>query len=91
VRERVPGVSDQLARKVVAAVQAIRKLDLKKLPSIAETLDWIRALLLLNASTLDAQLVSDTLSTLLKYEADIAKAREHVGYIASADLPASVQ
>jgi hypothetical protein len=76
---------------VVAAVQAIRKLDLKKLPSIAETLDWIRALLLLNASSLDPQLVSDTLSTLLKYEADIAKAREHVGYIASADLPATVR
>src|SRR5712692_1452378 len=91
VRERVPGVADQLARKVVAAVQAIRKLDLKKLPSIAETLDWIRALLLLNAPTLDPQLVSDTLSTLLKYEADIAKAREHVGYIASAELPATVR
>ena len=90
VRERVPGVADHLARKVVAAVQAIRKLDLKKLPSIAETLDWIRALLLLNAASLDAQLVSDTLSTLLKYEADIAKAREHVGYIASAELPATV-
>src|SRR2546421_11679510 len=90
VRGRVPGVTDQLARKVVAAVQAIRKLDLKKLPSIAETLDWIRALLLLNAASLDAQLVSDTLSTLLKYEADIAKAREHVGYIASAELPATV-
>src|SRR5229473_3433981 len=91
VRERVPGVADQLARKVVAAVQAIRKLDLKKLPSIAETLDWVRALLLLNAASLDPQLVSDTLSTLLKYEADIAKAREHVGYIASADLPATVR
>jgi len=91
VRERVPGVSDQLARKVVAAVQAIRKLDLKKLPSISETLDWIRALLLLNASSLDGQLVSDTLSTLLKYEADIAKAREHVGFIASAELPANVR
>src|SRR5712692_7192479 len=64
--------------------------ELKKLPSIAETLDWIRALLLLNAAALDPQLVSDTLSTLLKYEADIAKAREHVGYIASAELPASV-
>src|SRR5438309_5527892 len=91
VRARVPGVSEQLARKVVAAVQAIRKLDLKKLPSIAETLDWMRALLLLNAASLDAQLVSDTLSTLLKYEADIAKAREHVGYIAAAELPATVR
>jgi MoxR-like ATPase len=90
VRGRVPGVSEALSRKVVAAVQAIRKLDLKKPPSIAETLDWIRALVLLEAATLDGRLVSETLSTLLKYEADIAKAREHAGYIASAELPASV-
>jgi MoxR-like ATPase len=90
VRGRVPGVSEALARKVVAAVQAIRKLDLKKPPSIAETLDWIRALVLLEAATLDGQLVSETLSTLLKYEADIAKAREHLGYIAGAELPAAV-
>ena len=86
VRSRIPGVADALARKVVAAVQAIRKLDLKKLPSISETLDWVRALTLLNASTLDAQLVSETLSTVLKYEADIAKAREHASYIAAAEL-----
>jgi MoxR-like ATPase len=90
VRARVPGVSEQLARKVVAAVQALRKLDLKKLPSIAETLDWMRALVLLNASTLDGHVVSETLATLLKYEADIVKAKEHAGYIASAELPATV-
>jgi MoxR-like ATPase len=90
VRGRVPGVTEALARKVVAAVQAIRKLDLKKPPSIAETLDWIRALVLLEAATLDGQIVSETLSTLLKYEADIAKTREHVGYVASAELPANV-
>ena len=90
VRGRVPGVSEALARKVVAAVQAIRKLDLKKPPSIAETLDWVRALLLLEAATLDGQLVSETLSTLLKYEADIAKARDHLAYIAGAELPAGL-
>src|SRR5438309_6708550 len=84
VRARVPGVSEQLARKVVAAVQAVRKLDLKKPPSISETLDGVRALTLLNASTLEPQLVADTLSTILKYEADIAKAKEHLGYIAGA-------
>jgi MoxR-like ATPase len=86
VRSRVPGVADQLARKVVAAVQAVRKLDLKKPPSISETLDWVRALTLLNASTLDAQIVSETLSTILKYEADIAKAKEHLSYVAGAEL-----
>ncbi len=91
VRSRVPGVQEALARKVVAAIQAIRKLDLKKLPSISETLDWVRALALLNASTLDGQIVADTLSTVLKYEADIAKAKEHLNYIASAELPEAVR
>jgi MoxR-like ATPase len=86
VRSRVPGVSEELSRKVVAAVQAIRKLDLKKSPSISETLDWVRALTLLNASTLDPQIVSDTLSIVLKYEADIAKAKEHLSYIAGAEM-----
>ncbi|MFN2546040.1 MAG: AAA family ATPase, partial [Myxococcales bacterium] len=84
VRSRIPNVREELARKVVAAVQAIRKLDLKKSPSISETLDWARALTLLNATTLDQQLVTETLSTVLKYEADIAKAKEHAAYIASA-------
>src|SRR5437764_10090370 len=91
VRVRVPGVREELARKVVAAVQAIRKLDLKKAPSISETLDWVRALTLLNAATLDAQLVSETLSTVLKYEGDLAKARDHLSYIAGAELPGAVQ
>jgi MoxR-like ATPase len=91
VRSRVPGVDDALARKVVAAIHAIRKLDLKKSPSISETLDWVRALVLLNAATLDGQLVADTLSIVLKYEADIAKAKDHLSYIAAAELPASVQ
>jgi MoxR-like ATPase len=86
VRSRVPGASEELSRKVVAAVQAIRKLDLKKSPSISETLDWVRALTLLNAATLDTQIVAETLSTVLKYEADIAKAKEHLSYIAGAEL-----
>lgn len=86
VRSRVPNASEELSRKVVAAVQAIRKLDLKKSPSISETLDWVRALTLLNAATLDSQIVAETLSTVLKYEADIAKAKEHLSYIAGAEL-----
>ncbi|MCC6767059.1 MAG: MoxR family ATPase [Deltaproteobacteria bacterium] len=79
---KVPGVAERLAHEVVDAVQAIRKLDLKKTPSISETLDWTRALMLLNVDTLDAALVDDTLSTILKYEGDIRKAhaelKEHV-------------
>jgi MoxR-like ATPase len=82
VRERVPGIAETLAARVVAAVQTIRKLELKKTPSIAETLDWARALVLLNATALDPQLITSTLNLVLKYETDIAKAREHVSVIA---------
>jgi hypothetical protein len=66
-------------------VQAIRKLDLKKTPSISETLDWTRALTLLNIDTLDSTLVDDTLSTILKYEGDIRKAQQELKeYVARA-------
>ena len=59
-------------------MQAIRKLDLKKAPSISETLDWAKALTLLNVDTLDSELVNDTLSTILKYEGDIRKAQQEL-------------
>jgi len=59
-------------------VQRIRKLDLKKAPSISETLDWARALTLLNIGALEEQLVADTLSTILKYEGDIRKAEKEL-------------
>ena len=75
---KVPGVAARLADELVGAVQAIRKLDLKKVPSISETLDWARALTLLNVDTLDSELVNDTLSTILKYEGDIRKAQQEL-------------
>jgi len=78
VKLKVPGVSERLAAEVVAVVQRIRKLDLKKVPSISETLDWARALTLLNVGALDDQLVTDTLSTILKYEGDIRKAQQEL-------------
>jgi len=78
VRLKVPGVSERLAADVVAVVHRIRKLDLKKAPSISETLDWARALTLLNLQTLDEQLVSETLATILKYEGDIRKAQQEL-------------
>ena len=78
VRLKVPGVSEDLAREVVGAVQAIRKLDLRKSPSISETLDWARALLLLNVQTLDQKLVQESLSAILKYEGDIRKAQDEL-------------
>jgi len=75
VRLKVPGVSEALAADVVAVVQRVRQLDLKKAPSISETLDWARALTLLNVKALDEAVVAETLSTILKYEGDIRKAQ----------------
>jgi len=78
VHLKVPGIREELSREVVAAVQAIRKLDLRKTPSISETLDWAKALTLLNVSSLGDELVKDTLSTILKYEGDIRKAQDEL-------------
>jgi len=58
-------------QQLVAFVQGVRELDLKKHPSVSETLDWARALMLLNASELDGDLVRQTLNVILKFEEDI--------------------
>ncbi len=71
VRRRVPGLAEQLARQVVAFVQALRREDLYKPPGVAETLDWAEALLALDRSELDAATVSETLGALLKYRDDV--------------------
>jgi len=84
VRAKVPEAGEALARSVVAAVARIRTLDLKKLPSISETLDWVRALAVLNADRLDPDLLDQTLNVVLKYEADLVRARERRGEIAAA-------
>lgn len=74
VKMKVPGVAEKLANEVVEVVQGIRKLDLKKVPSISETLDWAKALTLLNVGKLDEVVVNETLNTILKYEGDVRKA-----------------
>ncbi len=84
VRMRVPGAAEALARAVVAAVAKLRTLDLRKSPSISETLDWVRALAVLGAETLDAALLDETLGLVLKHEADVARARERRGEIVAA-------
>ena len=78
VRLKVPNISETLAEEVVNVVQRIRQLDLKKTPSISETLDWAKALTLLNADRLDERTVNDTLNTILKYEGDIRKAQDEL-------------
>src|SRR5918995_1270038 len=74
VRLKVPGVGCQLTEEVVRLLQRVPKLDLKKTPSISETLDWVKSLTLLNIKQLDSELVEQTLSALVKYEADVRKA-----------------
>ncbi len=76
---KVPGVDQRLAEDLVQLMQGLRELDLKKVPSISETLDWARALLALNATELDEDLVQATLNVILKYEGDIRKAQSELG------------
>jgi len=71
VEARAPEVGGRLRGQLVAFVQSLRGLDLKKLPSVAETIDWAKTLVLLNAEELDPALARDTLNVLLKYEEDI--------------------
>lgn len=78
LRARVPGLPDRLGREVAALVAQLRTLDLKKAPSVSESIDWARALLVLGADVLDEALVRQTLDVLLKYEGDVARAREHL-------------
>lgn len=78
VRLKVPGISEELTRKIVQFVQSLRKLNLKKAPSISETLDWARTLVLLGAENLEEEQVTDTLNILLKYQQDIEKAAPKV-------------
>ncbi len=78
LERRVPGLSETLNRELVAFIQAVRQLDLKKLPSVSETIDWAKTLLLLNAEHLGLDLVRETLSVFLKFEQDIATTNEHM-------------
>ena len=73
VRLKAPGAADRLYIQVVEFVQRMRKLDLFKAPGVAETIDWVNALVALNAIRLDPATVSDTLGVLLKYQDDIVK------------------
>ncbi|KPL84027.1 ATPase [Thermanaerothrix daxensis] len=75
VRLKVPELAPKLARQAVELVQRLRHLDLRKSPSISETLDWAKALVSLNATALDAHTLETTLSVLLKHEADLQRAR----------------
>jgi len=84
VKMKVPDLAPQLAKQAVELVQRLRKLDLKKHPSVSETIDWARALVMLNKSNLDTKTLEDTLTVLLKHEHDVQRAQRilsefHVG------------
>ena len=74
VMAKVPGIDANLADQVARIVRSVRQLDLKKSPSVSETLDWARTLVLLGISKVDAQAATDTVNILLKYRTDIDKA-----------------
>jgi MoxR-like ATPase len=84
VRVRVPEVDDALAEQIAKVVGSIRNIDLKKAPSISETIDWARTLVYLGRNEITPELMGETLHVLLKYQTDITKARKELGVDAAA-------
>jgi len=78
VRVRVPEIDDELAEQVARVVRSIRELDLKKAPSISETIDWARTLIYLGRSEISPEVIGETLHVLLKYQSDVEKARKEL-------------
>ena len=76
IRVRAPEVPEKLREQLVSFIQQVRKLDLKKVPSVSETIDWAKVLLILNATDLRPDLIKDTLNIFLKFEADIEIVKE---------------
>ena len=83
VLARVPGITENLADQIARVVRSIRQLELKKAPSVSETLDWARTLLLLGATEIDESQATETLHILLKYQSDIQKAAKELSAAAS--------
>jgi len=79
VRLKAPGMGEALAKQLVEMVQSIRTLDLRKAPSISETLDWAQALVILNAPQLTKELIEETISVIIKYDRDADKVLQHLG------------
>ena len=74
INAKIPGMDENLADQIARIVRSIRQLDLKKHPSVSETLDWAKTLLLLGIEKIDADVATDTVNVLLKYRSDIEKA-----------------
>lgn len=78
VRVHVPGLSERLRIQLISFIQQVRQLDLKKAPSVGETIDWARTLALLHADILSTDLVRETLNTVLKFQEDIHMVEDHL-------------
>jgi MoxR-like ATPase len=78
IRHRVPGISEELADQVARIVRSLRTIELRKLPSVSETLDWARTLVVLGITTIDPAAAKDSLHILLKYQSDIDKAAKEL-------------
>lgn len=85
VKLKVPEIDTMLAEQVVAFVQKVRRLDLKKIPSVSETLDWARSLCLMNVEVLGEEAVRDTLNVILKHEEDVRKAQQELKQLLAQD------
>ncbi len=86
LRVSVPDLSEDLRARLVSFIQQVRNLDLKKLPSVSETIDWARVLVLLHSSQLDQDLIRDSLNVFLKFEEDIEIVRESLYDLAEKSL-----
>ncbi len=86
IHARVPDIPPELRRQLVAFIQELREMDLKKVPAISETIDWARTLLLLHADSLDPDLVRDTLNVILKFQEDIENVDSEITTLTSKAL-----
>ena len=78
ISRRVPGITDELADQVARIVRSLRTIELRKLPSVSETLDWARTLVVLGITSIDAAAAKDSLHILLKYQSDIERAAKEL-------------
>ncbi len=89
VRLHAPELDDDLTRRLVEVISMVRQLDLKKPPSIAESIDWARALLLLGADDIDRETFTQTMSIIVKHRTDIDLVAERVGVRLGSPEPAA--
>ncbi len=85
----MPEVSESLRHQLVTFIQALREMDLKKVPAISETIDWARTLILLHSETLDADLIRQTLNVILKFQEDVETVEAEVQSLTNKALKGS--